>query len=122
MFVRRSVSPHLKCIASPPVLVFPDWSAPFYVEADACDNSVGGTLSQKDSATGKLRPISFFSIALEKGQKHYDSREECWALVAGTRRWMSYCRVASKAILLTDHNSLKWLREQPDPVENSLVG
>ena len=104
------------CLASPPVLAFPDWSAPFYIEAEACDHSVGGTLSQKDDRTGKLRPLGYFSIALEKSQKHYDARhKECWALVAGTRKWSAYCRAATKVMLVSDHNPLRWLRDQTDP-------
>ena len=113
-----------KCLASPPVLAFPDWKSPFYIEADACDHSVGGVLSQRDEATGKLRPIGYYSLALDKSKKHYDSQserdydareKECWALVAGTRKWSTYCRAATKVMLITDHNPLKWLRQQPDP-------
>ena len=113
-----------KCLASPPVLAFPDWKSPFCIEADACDHSVGGVLSQKDDGTGKLRPIGFYSLALDKAKKHYNSQaekdydareKECWALVAGTRKWSMYCRAATKVMLITDHNPLKWLRQQPDP-------
>ena len=30
------------CLVEPPVLIFPDWREPFYLEADASDVSVGG--------------------------------------------------------------------------------
>ena len=41
-----------KCLISPPVLIVPNWNEPFYMEADACDVSVGGILSQKDELSG----------------------------------------------------------------------
>ena len=105
-----------KCLISPPVLIVPNWNEPFYIEADACDVSVGGILSQKDELSGALRPIGYYSASLDKHQRNYSSEErECWSLVATTRKWRTYCRAAIKIILLTDHNPLKWRRSRPDP-------
>ena len=102
----------MRSLASPPVLVFPDWSKPFYIEADTCDLSVGGTLSQLNDSVGVLQPIS----ALDVHQRNYSPEEcECWSLVKASRKWRTYCRAASKVILITDRNPLEWLRAQKDP-------
>ena len=79
-----------------------------FIEADACDLSVGGILSQKDELSGTLRPIGYYSASLDKHQRNYSSEErECWSLVAATRKWRTYCRAAIKIILLTDHKPFK---------------
>ena len=114
---RREAFEQLKrSLASPLVLVFPDWSKPFYIEADACDVSVGGTLSQLNDLAGALQPICYYSSALDVHQRN-DSPEECkcWSLVKASRKWRTYCQAASKVILITDHNPLEWLRAQKDP-------
>ena len=88
----------------------------FYLEADASNVSVRGTLAHRDKTTGILKPIGYFSNSLDKHQRNYAPRErEAWALVAATRKWRPYCRAASRIYLVTDHDSLKWFRTQPDP-------
>ena len=98
------------------MLIFPDWRDPFYLEADVSDVSVRGKLAQRDKTTGILKPIGYFSNSLDKHQRNYTPQErEAWGLVAATRKWRPYCRAGSKIYLVTDHDSLKWLRTQPDP-------
>ena len=105
-----------RSLASPPVLVFKDWSKPFYIEADACDVSVGGTLSQLNDLAGVLQPIGYYSSALDVHQRNYSPEEcECWSLLKASRKWITYCRAASKVIPITDHNPLEWLRAQKGP-------
>ena len=43
-------------LANPPVLAFPDWRKPFYIETDNSDFSFGGTLSQLNAKTETLQP------------------------------------------------------------------
>ena len=87
------------CLVKPPVLIFPDWREPFYLEEGANDVSVGGTLAQRDKTN-----------SLDKHQRNHAPRErEAWRLVAAARKWCPYCRAASKIYLVTDHDSLKWL-------------
>ena len=38
-------------------------------------------------------------------------------LIARTRKWHTYCPAAAKLYLITDHNPLKWLRKQKNPLE-----
>ena len=68
-------------LISPPILIFLDWSKPFYIEADACDYAISGTLSQKDDKTNILLPIGYYSSKLTDHENNYSPGEkECWAL------------------------------------------
>ena len=92
--------------------MFPDWSKPFYIKADACDIPVGGTLSQLNNSVGVLQPIGYYSWTLDVHQRNYSLEEcECGSLVKASRKW----RTASKVILITEYNPLEWLRVQKDP-------
>ena len=62
-----------KLINEPVTLAFPDWNDVYYVEADASGLGVAAVLSQKDQQTGILRPISYFSSALDDSQKNYSA-------------------------------------------------
>ena len=103
-------------LSSPAVLAYPDWENAFYIEAYMCDASVGRTLSQLNKDRQILQPVGYFSSSLDRHQRNYSPGErECWALIACTRKWRTYCQAAAKLCLITDHNPLKWLREQKDP-------
>ena len=98
-----------------PVLGFPKWNKPFWVEVDASSVSVGGILSQ-ETEDGVRRPLAYFSSGLTGSQRNYSASElECWALVAAVRKWKTYLQAAPKIVLVTDHNPLVWLRRQKDP-------
>ena len=91
---------------------------PFYLEADDSDVIVGGTLAHRDKTIHILKPTGYFSYSLDKHQRSCAPRErEVWGLVAATRKWRPYCRATSKIYLVTDYDSLKWLRTQPNPRE-----
>lgn len=98
-----------------PVLAFPKWNKPFWVEVDASGVSVGGVLSQ-ETEEGHRKPLAYFSSGLTAAQRNYSASElECWALVAAVRKWKMYLQAAAKIVLVTDHNPLVWLRKQRDP-------
>ena len=105
-------------LANPPVLVFPDWKEPFYMETDQSDFSVGGTLSQLNAKTETLQLVGYFSNALQPSERNYSPGEkECWAIIATSRKWRPYCRAAAaELIFITDHEPLEWLRERKDPL------
>ena len=72
----------------PPVLAYPDWEKPFYIETDSSDYAVGGTLTQIDVSTGKLQPLGYFSNVLQPAERNYSAGEkECWAIIAASRKW-----------------------------------
>ena len=98
-----------------PVLAFPKWNQPFWVEVDASGVSVGGILSQ-ETEDGIRKPLAYFSSGLTGAQRNYSASElECWALVTAVRKWKTYLQAAPKIVLVTDHNPLVWLRKQKDP-------
>ena len=69
-------------LTAPPVLIYPDWTKPFVIEADASDVAVGGTLSQHDSDDKVLEPIGYFSSSVDVHQRNYSAGErECWVLL-----------------------------------------
>ena len=102
-------------LANPPVLAFPDWKEPFYIETDSSDFSVGGTLSQLNTKTETLQPIGYFSNALQPSERNYSPGEkECRAILAASRKWRLYYRAAAELIFITDHEPLEWLLERKD--------
>ena len=104
-----------KALVERPVLAFPKWNKPFWVEVDASSVSVGGILSQ-ETEDGIRKPLAYFSSGLTGAQRNYSASElECWALVAAVRKWKTYLQAATKIVLVTDHNPLVWLRKQKDP-------
>ena len=104
-----------EALVGTPVLSFPRWNKPFWVEVDASSMSVGGILSQ-ETEDGIRKPLAYFSSGLTGAQRNYSASElECWALVAAVRKWKTYLQAAPKIVLLTDHNPLVWLRKQKDP-------
>lgn len=54
------------------MLVHPDPSKPFIVEADASDMGAGTVLSQHSGSPPKLQPCTFFSHRLSHEERNYD--------------------------------------------------
>ena len=76
---------------------------------------MAGVLSQRNDIVD-LQPIDFFSSSLSASQRNYSAGQlEAWALIAAVRKWRVYLRPAPKVEIITDHNPLRWLREQRDP-------
>ena len=89
--------------------------APFLMETDASSQAIGAVLSQEDN-DGCRHLIEFYSSALSPSQRNYSAGElEAWAIVAALRKCRVYLQAACKVIIITDHNSLTWLRRQKDP-------
>ena len=61
-----------KRFVSTPILIQPDPSLQFVVEADASDTRVGAVLSQRSPSDHKLNPCAFFSGRLSPPERNYD--------------------------------------------------
>ena len=110
-------------LSSPTILAYPDWENALYIEANMRDASVGGTLSQLNKDRKILQLVGYFSSFYDWHQQNYSPGErECWALIACTRKWHTYCWAALKLYLITDHNPLKCLREQKGLCGSTLDG
>ena len=97
----------------PPVLLIVDPSKPYTVNCDACHYAIGATL-QQDHGNG-LQPVAYFSRKLKPAELNYDVREkECMALVDACRHWRQYLHSDMPFTLMTDHDSLKYVKTMPD--------
>lgn len=91
---------------SAPVLVLPNFSQPFEIEADACDKGIGAVLQQA------RHPIAFISKAL--GPRHLGlstNEKECLVILMAVDHWRSYL-VGNDFIIRTDQRSLVHLDDQ----------
>ncbi|KAF7648139.1 hypothetical protein LDENG_00161490 [Lucifuga dentata] len=97
-------------LASEPVLVAPDFSAPFKLAVDACDVGVGAVLMQTD-ASGIDMPVAYFSRKLNKHQRQYSTTEkEALALVLADQHFEVYaCSAGGNLVVYVDHNPLTFL-------------
>lgn len=95
-----------KVMTTSPVLALPNFSQPFIIEADACNNGIGAVLMQ----SGK--PISFFSKSLgvkAAGQSIYE--KEALAILEALRKWRHYL-LENSLVIRTDQQSLKFMTTQ----------
>src|SRR5262249_591823 len=91
------------------VLIYPDFSKHFFLVTDASNVAIGGVLSQEDEVSGILKPIAFYSRALNNAEQRYSTIEkELLAIV--------YCCAQAKPYIygrqftiVTDHAPLTWL-------------
>ena len=93
-----------------PILRYPDFSKPFWVETDASKEAVAAVLAQKDSK-GKLRPIGYVSRTTSIYEKNYTVTElECLALVYGMKQFRCYL-FQHQVTVVTDHGALTHLQK-----------
>ena len=62
-----------QALVTAPILAFPNFSLPFYIQTDASQNEVGGVLLQKEDKL--FKPISFASRKLSDTEKRYSATE-----------------------------------------------
>lgn len=93
-----------------PVLVAPDFEAPFKLAVDACDVGVGAVLLQAD-ASGVEKPVAYYSKKLNKHQRAYSTVEkEALGLVLAVQHFEVYLAGGGgDVVVYTDHNPLTFL-------------
>lgn len=93
-------------MVSTPVLALPNFTLPFTVETDACDNGVGAVLMQQN------HPIAYMSKALgQMNQKLSIYEKEFLAVIMAVDKWRQYLQ-RGPFLILTDHKSLTNLNDQ----------
>src|SRR3978361_1844963 len=91
-----------------PVLTCPDFEQPFILQTDASDLGLGVALTQ--NIEGNDQVIAYASRSLTSCEKAYSTTEkECLAIVWGIEKMRPYLEEYHFTVL-TDHQSLKWLR------------
>ncbi|KAG9663981.1 hypothetical protein KCV03_g9824, partial [Aureobasidium melanogenum] len=102
-------------LATGPVLVAPDTSKPFWIETDASEWAIGSVLYQNDE-DAKLHPVAFGGRKLKAAELNYPVHEkEGLAIKEALRTWTMYIQNGHKTVILTDHESLKYLQTMKTP-------
>ena len=103
-----------KCLCSPPILCYPNYSKPFLLDTDASDSGIGAVLSQLDD-DGNERVVAYASRLLTKPERRFCvTRRELLAVVVFTRHFRPFL-IGGNFTLRTDHGSLTWLRNFKEP-------
>lgn len=93
-------------LTTAPILVLPDFDAPFELHCDASKLGVGAVLSQHG------RPIAFYSEKLAGARSRYSTYDvEFYAVVQAVKHWRHYL-AHKEFVLFTDHVALKYLGTQ----------
>ncbi|GJY84859.1 reverse transcriptase domain-containing protein [Tanacetum coccineum] len=99
-------------LTTTPIIISPDWNAPFELMCDASDFAVGVVLGQRIDE--KFKPIYYASKTLNNAQEHYTTIEkELRAVVFSFDKFRPYL-ILSKTVVYTDHSALKYLLSKQD--------
>jgi len=63
-------------VMAAPVLILPDSTSPFRIEADSSDFATGAVLSQVCPIDGKWHPVAFFSKSLSPVECNYEIHDK----------------------------------------------
>ena len=122
---RKTFNWHSECIhafdelksrlLSAPILSFPDFEKPFFLDTDACHAvyGIGAVLSQDHD--GEEKVVAYGSRTLSKAERKYCvTRKELLAVVTFTKHFRPYL-LGRHFTLRTEHSSLQWLYNMKEP-------
>jgi hypothetical protein len=97
-------------IISKPVLIFPDETRPFRVEADSSEFATGAILSQQSMEDEKWHPVAFLSKSLDTVQRNYEIYDkEMLAIIRALTEWRHFLEgTRHKFEIWTDHKNLEY--------------
>jgi len=92
------------------VLMSPQDSEPFQVEADSSDFATGVVLSQQSTADGKWHSIAFYSKSLSSVEWNYEIHDkEMLAIIRALEEWRHFLEEATHLVeIWTDHKNLEY--------------
>lgn len=93
-------------LSAAPVLTYPNFKLPFFIETDASQKGIGAVLSQKDEKGGKLKPIAFASRLLKSAENNYSVTEKEALAVVWALRKFRYTVYGYPVTVITDHQPL----------------
>ena len=104
-----------KALTNAPVLNQPDPTKRYIIETDASDFAVGYVLAQ-EGEDGKLHPVAFDGRKLKGPELRYPTHEkELLAIKEALDRWKHYIENGHTTIILTDHESLRYMNSVRTP-------
>jgi len=97
-------------VTSAPVLVSPDSTKPFRIEADSSDFATGAVLSQISAEDDKWHPVAFLSKSLNSVERNYEIHDkEMLAIVRALQEWRHFVEGAEhQCEIWTDHKNLEY--------------
>ena len=95
-----------KALTSAPILQFPDFNLPFYVQSDTSDKGFGAVLGQ--ICNGKEVAVAYASKTISSSQLNWSTIEKEAFAIVWSVKYRHYLYGRSFTIY-TDHNPLKWL-------------
>jgi len=92
------------------VLMSPQDSEPFWVEADSSDFTTGAVLSQQSTADRKWHPVAFYSKSLSSMERNYEIHDkEMLAIICVLEEWRHFLEGATHPVeIWTDHKNLEY--------------
>ena len=95
---------------SAPILMFPDDSRPFQVEADSSDFATGAVLLQQSQTDDKWHPVAYYSKSLNAVERNYEIHDkELLAIIQALEDWRHFLEgVQHKFEIWTDHENLEY--------------
>ena len=82
-------------VTSAPVLISPDPTKPFRIEADSSDFAMGAVLSQISSEDEKWHPVAFLSKSLSPVERNYEIHDkEMLAIIRALQEWWHFIKGA----------------------------
>ena len=97
-------------VVSTPILMFPDDTRPFRLEADSSDFATGAVLSQQSPVDDKWHPIAYYSKSLSVVERNYEIHDkEMLAIIRALEDWRHFLEGAHhKFEIWTDHKNLEY--------------
>jgi len=92
------------------VLVSPQDSEPFHIEADSSDFASGAVLSQQLPREEKWHPVAFYSKSLSPVERNYEIHDkEMLAIICALEEWRHFLEGAWHPVeIWTDHKNLEY--------------
>jgi len=97
-------------VTTAPVLMFPQDSEPFRVEADSLDFATEAVLSQQSTMDGKWHPVAFYSKSLSSVEQNYEiHNKKMLAIICALEEWRHFLEGATHPVeIWTDHKNLEY--------------
>jgi len=97
-------------VTTAPVLMSPQDSEPFQIEADSLDFATGAVLSQQSTTDGKWHPMAFYSKSLSSVERNYEIHDkEILAIICVLKEWRHFLEGATHLLeIWTNHKNLEY--------------